>query len=104
MKNLNPRQAKKYISENQPTLLDVREEWEFNICHIDGSILIPMRDIADNLHKLNTSEEILVICHHGVRSRVIAGFLESRGFKKTINLEGGLDAWADLVEPEMEKY
>ena len=87
-----------------PLLLDVREPWEFDICRIDGSRLLPMHQILRHLGELDRERETVVICHHGIRSRQVAYFLERQGFTRIINLQGGLDAWAQQVDPVMAIY
>ncbi len=87
-----------------PVLLDVREPWEFDTCHIKGSILIPMRSVQQRLNELDTVGEIVVICHHGIRSRIIARMLEQAGFGNIINLSDGIDGWAKTVAPTMPTY
>lgn len=85
-------------------LVDVREDWEFEICSITGSRHIPMQDIPATLDSLDKQHPVAVICHHGMRSQQVAIFLESNGFNQVINLVGGIDNWAALVEPEMARY
>lgn len=87
-------------------LLDVREPWEFDRCHIAGSELIPMQQVphAVEQEQLDPNREIVVICHHGIRSRQVAYYLEHLGFTNLINLEGGVEAWAQDVDPTMERY
>jgi len=95
------------VSENNtsaPLLLDVREPWEFEYCHLTDSKLVPMRQVPDYAPELNPEQEIIVICHHGIRSRQVAQYLESLGFTNLINLTGGVEAWADNVEPGMKRY
>lgn len=87
-----------------PTLLDVREEWEWNTCPMPGAKQIPLRDLPARLHELNKNAETVVVCHHGVRSYHAALFLESAGFKEVVNLSGGVAAWADEVDPAMPRY
>jgi rhodanese-related sulfurtransferase len=87
-----------------PLLLDVREPWEFDTARIEGALLMPMRSVADRLGELDPQREIVVICHHGIRSRMIGRFLESQGFANIINLSGGLDAWAREVDHRMPTY
>ena len=87
-----------------PVLLDVREPWEFDICRIEGSKLLPMHQIVANLDQLDPQRETVVICHHGVRSRQVALYLEHHGFARVINMQGGLDAWAMLVDKTMPIY
>jgi len=88
----------------QPLLLDVREPWEFNICAIDNSQLIPMGQIAASIDKLDPDKETVVICHHGIRSRSVAMYMERHGFKDLINLTGGVEAWSREVDLDMPTY
>lgn len=87
-----------------PLLLDVREPWEFQICHIEGSQLIPMGHIAASVNALDRTRETVVICHHGIRSRQVARFLDYQGFDNVINLAGGVEAWARDVDRNMATY
>ena len=87
-----------------PVLLDVRQPWEYDICNLDDSVLIPMSQIPVKLDQLEKDQETVVICHHGIRSRRVASFLEQAGFSNIINLKGGLDAWARTVDLNMATY
>lgn len=87
-----------------PLLLDVREPWEYELCHLPGSRLVPMRSVPDRIGELDEEADIVVICHHGARSLQVAQFLERQGFDAIYNLSGGIDAWADDVDPAMGKY
>ena len=91
-------------TDNDPLLLDVREPWEFERCHIEGSVLVPMRDIMSRMAELDPDRETVVICHHGIRSRRICQVLASNGFTNLINLSDGVDGWAKTVDLEMEVY
>jgi rhodanese-related sulfurtransferase len=91
-------------SRPRPVLLDVRENWEFETCRIDGAVQIPMNTIPARIDDLDEDAEIVCICHHGARSLQVAAFLERNGFGKTINLTGGIHAWALQVDPAMAKY
>ena len=105
MQSVTPRQLKKMMNDGAVTeLLDVREPWEFAICHIEGSINIPMSDIVSLDNRLNRHTEKVVICHHGIRSQQVALYLERAGFDSVINLEGGIDLWAETVAPDMMRY
>ncbi|HEU4372396.1 MAG TPA: rhodanese-like domain-containing protein [Telluria sp.] len=88
----------------RPLLLDVREQWEFEACHIDGSTLIAMNTIPARIEELDEDAEIVCICHHGARSMQVAAFLERNGFEKVTNLTGGIHAWAVQVDGAMPKY
>lgn len=106
MRNLTPAELNRYLeqAEEPPLLLDVREPWEFETCAIEGSMLVPMRRIPTASEALDPNREIVVICHHGIRSRQVASYLESVGFDRMINLSGGVAAWARDVDPEMPTY
>lgn len=106
MRQFTPRQLKEYLdsTEPKPLLLDVREQWEYDICHITNSQLLPMGQIPQKMSTLNKSQEIVVICHHGIRSRQVGYYLAHYGFTNLINLEGGVEAWAQEVEPSMQRY
>lgn len=91
-------------SRAKPYLLDVREPWEFETCKIEGSQSLPMRSIPQRLAELDAGTEIVAICHHGMRSLQVLGFLEQNGFGKLYNLQGGVAAWAAQVDPKMPTY
>lgn len=87
-----------------PQLLDVREPWEVGICRLDGIVHIPMRQVPAALDKLDPQRPLVVICHHGIRSQQVALYLDQRGFRQVLNLQGGIDAWAHEVDPAMRTY
>lgn len=87
-----------------PLLLDVREPWEFQVCHIDGSVSMPMNTVPERLSELDAVRPIVCICHHGVRSMDVGLFLERNGFSRVINLSGGVHAWATQVDAQMPIY
>jgi len=84
-------------------ILDVREPHEYDICNL-GGYLIPLGEIPNRVHELDTSREIVAHCRSGVRSAKAVNFLRQAGFKKVHNLAGGILAWADRVDPSMPKY
>jgi rhodanese-related sulfurtransferase len=88
----------------RPLLLDVRENWEYETCHIDGATLMPMHLVPIRVAELDDDQEIVCICHHGARSMQVAAFLERNGFSSITNLTGGIHAWAMQVDPSMPKY
>ena len=104
MKRFSARQLSEYLEQHQPRLIDVREPWEFDICHIKGSELLPMRQIPDSLPLFHESPEYVIICHHGIRSMSVINFLAHHGIQNTINLDGGVDAWAQYVDRTMAIY
>ena len=107
MRHLGPADLKAWLddpSRAKPLLLDVREPWEFEVCHIEGAALLPMRDIQARFQELDPARETVVICHHGVRSYHVARFLEHNGFSNVINLTGGVAGWAKEADPSMPTY
>ena len=106
MQEITPTELKKYlaVANPRPLLLDVREPHEWAICHIEGSRLVPMNRIPEASAGLDPEQETVVICHHGARSERIAMYLEQIGFTKVLNLAGGIQAWAEEVDPDMPTY
>jgi rhodanese-related sulfurtransferase len=93
-----------YLENSRPLLIDVREPWEFEICHLPGSVNIPMGEIAQHMKAIREARECVMICHHGVRSVQVIGHLQQQGIRHMINLEGGVDAWARVVDKNMPLY
>jgi len=107
MKQLLPQQLAQWLADDsrpQPLLLDVREAWEFEHCHLPNSLHIPMHVVPVRCEELDPEREIVVICHHGGRSMQVAMFLERRGYGAVHNLSGGVDAWAADVDPSLRRY
>ena len=86
------------------TILDVREPNEYQINRIAGSSLIPLGDVPQRYRELNPDDEIVVHCKMGGRSAKAADFLRSVGFKRVLNLKGGILDWIDKVDPSQPKY
>lgn len=106
MQQITPRQLKDWLGrpDGKLLLLDVREQWEYQTAHIEGSLLVPMNSVPARLAELDPAADTVVICHHGGRSMQVAAFLERNGFAKVFNLSGGVDAWAREVAPGMPIY
>jgi len=85
-------------------LLDVREPEEVALVRLPGSIHIPMGDVPGRLHELDADADIVVYCHHGIRSAQVAAFLAQHEFGSVANLTGGIDAWAASVDPSLPRY
>ena len=85
-------------------LLDVREPYEHAIAHIAGAVLVPMRDVASALDRIPREGDLIVHCHHGTRSRLVAEFLRERGYARVANLAGGIDRWSIDVDPAVRRY
>ena len=84
-------------------ILDVREPHEYQICNI-GGYLIPLGDLSRRVSELDSSREIVAHCRSGKRSAEASEFLRQAGFRKVLNLKGGILAWSDEVDPSVPKY
>ena len=92
-------------SQNEPhTLLDIREDHEVAMCSIDGSLDIPMNTLPENLDKLSKEEPLVVMCHLGGRSSQVVHWLSQNGYENALNLDGGIAAWAQIIDTEMAQY
>jgi adenylyltransferase/sulfurtransferase len=85
-------------------ILDVREPFEYEIARIENSKLIPLDELPERLGELNQDAEIVALCHGGMRSARAVEFLRTNGFARAFNLAGGIDAWANEIDPTMPKY
>lgn len=105
MQTILPEELKKRLDAGEkPILLDVREPWEFSICKIEGSVNISMSEPEKLINKLNANDEIIAICHHGMRSFQVCNYLENNGFNKVLNLDGGIDSWAKTIDTDIAQY
>ncbi len=85
-------------------LLDVREPHEWEIAHLEGAHLIPVGQVMERASELSTAAEIVVYCKGGTRSARAVASLQQLGFRKLHNLKGGINAWAEQVDPTVPKY
>jgi len=85
-------------------LIDVREPFEYEIARIDGAKLIPLGDLPDRLSEINRDGFAVVHCHTGMRSAQAVQFLQKSGFANVANLEGGIAAWSEEIDPAIQKY
>jgi rhodanese-related sulfurtransferase len=85
-------------------LLDVREPQEYHYAKIDGSTLIPLPQIPARIGELDPKRNIVVICHHGMRSMQAAHYLAHQGFTNIANLTGGIDAWSIHCDKSVPRY
>jgi rhodanese-related sulfurtransferase len=106
MREFNAQELKAHLEtcDQQPLLLDVRQPWEFEVCKIENSVLLPMSQITTEYNTLDFDRETVVICHHGIRSRRVGRYLEQAGFSNIINLSGGVAQWAQTVDKDMPTY
>lgn len=87
-----------------PVLLDVREQWEYDIAHLPNATLVPLKTLQGAVGGLDPAKEYVVYCHHGGRSAMAAEWLRSQGFAKVSNLVGGIDQWSVQVDPGVRRY
>lgn len=107
MQQLKPQDLQHWLADParaKPLLLDVREPWEYQYCHLPDALLIPMNSVPGKLAQLDQLAPTVVICHHGMRSMQVGRYLEHSGFAHIYNLQGGVDAWAASVDPDMPTY
>ena len=93
-------------TERPPRLLDVRQPEENALAALPGSTLIPLNELPERVQELEAwrEEEIVVYCHHGIRSLQAIHFLRTLGFNRLWNLTGGIDAWSSQVDPSVPRY
>lgn len=105
VKQLTVTALKKRLEQDEiPLLLDVREPYEFQYASITGSLLIPLQHIPQRLGELNRDRDIVVVCHHGMRSQQAAQYLTQAGFTRVANLSGGIDAWSCECDSSVPRY
>jgi molybdopterin/thiamine biosynthesis adenylyltransferase/rhodanese-related sulfurtransferase len=99
-----PRELKARLDRGDALfILDVREPHEYQICNLGGH-LIPLGDLSRRVSELDSSREIVAHCRSGKRSAEAVEFLRKAGFRKILNLKGGILAWSDEVDPSVPKY
>lgn len=106
MNVLTPHQLRHLMGSGKPfRLVDVRDEDEWDLCHLNGAVHIPLADIETLAPSmLDKSEPIIVYCHHGMRSTRAKQWLESKGYSQVANLVGGIDAWSTQVDCRVPRY
>lgn len=102
---ITPAETKQRLDRGEKLLLvDVRELWESEICRIEGAKLIPMGSIPANLQTLDSGEEVVCYCHHGMRSLDVAVWLRAQGVERARSLAGGIERWSLEIDPQVPRY
>jgi rhodanese-related sulfurtransferase len=105
---VTPQAAKEQLTDRkQATLIDVREPAECALAGIEGAELIPMGSVPAELQKLEglaDSGDLLILCHHGVRSMQVTMWLRARGIENCYSVAGGIDRWSCEVDPSVPRY
>lgn len=105
VEKISPKEAARVLSETDvPLLLDVRDAAERTIASIPGSIHIPLAELENRLSELNPDSQLIIFCRSGIRSARALRMLQQRGFSDVKNLNGGILAWADEIDPSLPKY
>ena len=104
MSEVSPQELKERLDRHQaPVLVDVRDDWETKLCRLPNALHMPVEEIELRVAELSLDDDVVVYCHHGVRSAAVADYLRQRGYNAR-NLAGGLDGWARAVDPSMRRY
>lgn len=102
---IEPRDVKQLLDRGDHLLLvDVRETWEHQLCHIEGSQLIPLGQMASHQATFEAAEEIVLFCHSGRRSLDAAAWLRSQGISGARSMTGGIDRWSREIDPSVPRY
>jgi molybdopterin/thiamine biosynthesis adenylyltransferase/rhodanese-related sulfurtransferase len=103
-RDIAPSELKRMMDNGGVLLLDVREPFEYEICRLTGSKLIPLGELPGRIGELDRNGDVVVYCHVGTRSSAAVEFLSSQGFKKVHNLKGGIRAWAEEIDHDIPLY
>jgi len=102
---ITPREVKTSLTRGEKIFfVDVREKWEHDTARIEGATFIPMREIAANLARFEGADEIVLFCHHGMRSLDAAAWLRSQGVEGARSMAGGIDRWSVEVDSAVPRY
>ena len=85
-------------------ILDIREDTERNHALVKGSIHIKLTEIANRYSELDKNKNIFVMCHTGTRSQTVVKWLKTQGYENSVNVLGGIDAWAALIDRDIRRY
>jgi rhodanese-related sulfurtransferase len=96
--------AERTASGERVRLIDVREPEEFELARVAGAELLPLSRFQEWAGALDAKEEIVVMCHHGVRSALVCAYLAGQGFTKMVNLAGGIERWSQEVDRSVPRY
>jgi rhodanese-related sulfurtransferase len=102
-------EARRMLQEAQAgecLLLDCRTPEEYAIARIQGALLIPMQELSQCVSEIDAwqARQIIVHCHHGVRSLRVTHWLRERGYANVSSLRGGIEAWSLEVDPQVPRY
>ena len=108
MNHLSPKELEERLQRGeQLMLLDVRLPEEYQICNLShkaNTMLAPLNNLPGCLQHIPKDKPLVAYCHHGIRSQYAIQYLQQQGYTDLYNLAGGIQAWAEEVEPDMEQY
>lgn len=92
--------------ERRFRLIDCREESEWQICRLPAAVFVPLSRFSELIPQVfaDPQEHLIIYCHHGMRSHRAAQWLRECGFARAQSMCGGIDCWADLIDPAMSRY
>ena len=102
---ITPSEVKQQLDRGEKFLfVDVREPWEFQLCHIEGSKLIPLGQVPPSLQEFEAADSVILFCHSGRRSLDAAAWLRSQGVAGARSMAGGIDRWSREIDPRVPRY
>jgi rhodanese-related sulfurtransferase len=102
---IEPEELERRLADGEAIqIVDVREDWEREICALPDADGIPMEQVPNSLERLDRSAPLVLVCHHGMRSLHAANWLRGQGYDLALSLSGGVDAWAARIDPDMARY
>jgi rhodanese-related sulfurtransferase len=102
--DITPLALARALETRRITLVDVREPYEWAIGRLPGARLVPLDTLQDEVESLDREAELVVYCHHGMRSDMAAEWLRAQGFRRVRNLIGGIDRWSVEVDSSVRRY
>ena len=102
--SVNDLKRKLEADNGSVAIIDVREQFEYDIARIEYSRLVPLGELPDRLAEIPSEKEVVVMCKSGLRSAQAVEYLRNAGFTRAVNLDGGIDAWAAEIDPDMTRY
>jgi rhodanese-related sulfurtransferase len=102
---ITPQQLRQRLDRGDKLhLIDVREPQEYQICRIEGAQLIPMRTIPASFQTLDTGDDVICYCHHGMRSMDVVVWLRNQGIENAQSLAGGIERWSAEIDARVPRY
>jgi len=102
---IEPRELKARLNRGEKFLLvDVRHPWEHEICRIEGAELIPLAALGEHVARIESAGEVVLYCHHGIRSLDAAVWLRGQGVEGARSMAGGIDRWSQEIDPAVPRY